>query len=183
MTNMKELNEYQGKVGRVLISKEQIDAELVKAGAELDKLYDGKPLLILGLLKGSFIFMADLCRAISVPCEIGFMRAKSYGNGTVSSGVVEVTLSPDQDLTKYHVVLVEDIIDTGRTVKKVAEVLRAQNPLSLHIVTLLDKPDRRVVECKADISLFTIPDLFVIGYGLDCAELYRNLPYVAEYIQ
>ena len=106
MTNMKELSDYQSRIGRVLISKEQIDAELVKAGAELDKLYDGKPLLILGLLKGSFIFMADLCRAISVPCEIGFMRAKSYGNGTVSSGtIVNYSESPVRrlDLLPYHI--------------------------------------------------------------------------------
>lgn len=175
------LQEYQSRIGRVLISKEEIEAAVAKAGAELDKIYDGRPLLIVGLLKGSFIFMSDLCRAISVPCEIAFMRAKSYGNGTVSSGVVEVSLAPEQDVTKYHVVLVEDIIDTGRTIKKVAEILRAQKPLSLHVVTLLDKPERRVVECKADIALFTIPDHFVIGYGLDCGEYFRNLPYIAEY--
>ena len=125
--------------------------------------------------------MADLCREITVPCEIGFMCAKSYYSGTVSSGAVKITMDLDQDISKYHVIIVEDIIDTGRTLKDVVMLLKARNPLSLKVITLLDKPSRRLVEFEADEALFTIPDLFVIGYGLDCAEYYRNLPYIAEY--
>lgn len=125
--------------------------------------------------------MADLCRAVTVPCEIGFMCAKSYYNGTVSSGIVQITMDLEQDISRYHVIIVEDIIDTGRTLNDVVKLLRARNPLSLRVFTLLDKPSRRLVDFHADFSLFTIPDHFVIGYGLDCGEYYRNLPYIAEY--
>ena len=137
--------------------------------------------MLVSILKGAFVFMADLCRAVSVPCEIGFMCAKSYYNGTVSSGIVKITMDLDQDISQYHVVIVEDIIDTGRTLNDVVKLLKERNPISLHVVTLLDKPSRRLVDFKADLSLFTIPDHFVIGYGLDCGELYRTLPYIAEY--
>ena len=133
------------------------------------------------MLKGAFVFMADLCRAVSVPCEIGFMCAKSYYSGTTSSGLVNITMDLEHDVSKYHVVIVEDIIDTGRTLNDIVQLLATRNPLSMRVVTLVDKPSRRVVDFKADVSLFTIPDYFVIGYGLDCGELYRNLPYIAEY--
>ena len=165
----------------MIISKEEIAEAIVAAGKRIDEIYDGRPILLVSVLKGAFVFMADLCRAVSVPCEIGFMCAKSYYQGTNSTGVVQITMDLDQDVKDYHVVIVEDIIDTGRTLNDIAKLLRARNPLSLHIVTLLDKPSRRVVDLKADYSLFTIPDYFVIGYGLDCAEYYRNLPYIAEY--
>ncbi len=167
---------------RVMISEEEIQAAIKKAGKEIDKLYDGRPILLVSILKGAFVFMADLCRAINVPCEIGFMCAKSYYEGTVSTGIVKITMDLDQDVQDYHVVIVEDIIDTGRTLHDVAKMLKTRNPLSLTIITLLDKPDRRLVELKADYSLFTIPDKFVVGYGLDCGEYYRNLPYIAEYL-
>ena len=167
---------------RVMITEEEIQAAIQKAGKEIDKLYDGRPILLVSILKGAFIFMADLCRAVSVPCEIGFMCAKSYYEGTVSTGIVKITMDLDQDVRDYHVVIVEDIIDTGRTLHDVAKMLKTRNPLSLTIITLLDKPDRRLVELKADCSLFTIPDKFVVGYGLDCGEYYRNLPYIAEYL-
>ena len=127
------------------------------------------------------MFLADLIRTVSIPCEVGFMCAQSYYSGTSSSGIVNITMDLEQDVSGYHVIIVEDIIDTGRTLKDVAELIRARNPLSLKIVTLLDKPSRRIAEIDADISLFTIPDLFVVGYGLDCGEIYRNLPYIAEY--
>lgn len=177
----KNIEEFNSKIKRVLITKEEIDEAIAKAGKQISDTYDGRPILLVSILKGAFVFMADLCRAITVPCEIGFMCAKSYYSGTTSSGVVQITMDLDQDISKYHVVIVEDIIDTGRTLNDVADLLRARNPLSLRIVTLLDKPSRRLVELDADISLFTIDDLFVIGYGLDCAEAYRNLPYIAEY--
>ena len=174
---------YQSHICRVMISEEEIREAIAKAGAEIDREYAGKPLLLVSILKGAFIFLADLSRAVSIPCEIGFMQAQSYFEGTVSSGRVEITLDLAQDISKYHVLIVEDIIDTGRTLKLVAEELRRRNPLSLKILTLLDKPERRVVEIDADKALFTIPDAFVIGYGLDCAEYYRNLPYIAEYAE
>ena len=173
--------EYNSKIKRILITKEEIDAKIKEAGAYIDSIYDGRPILLVSILKGAFVFMADLCRAVSVPCEIGFMCAKSYYSGTSSSGVVQITMDLEQDIKDYHVVIVEDIIDTGRTLNDVVKLLRARDPLSLKVVTLLDKPERRVVDFKADMSLFTIPDHFVIGYGLDCGEYYRNLPYIAEY--
>ena len=173
--------EYNSKIKRSLITKEEIDAKIKEAGEYIDSIYDGRPILLVSILKGAFVFMADLCRAVSVPCEIGFMCAKSYYSGTSSSGVVQITMDLEQDIKDYHVVIVEDIIDTGRTLNDVVKLLLARDPLSLKVVTLLDKPERRVVDFKADMSLFTIPDHFVIGYGLDCGEYYRNLPYIAEY--
>ena len=172
---------YRDRIKRVLISQEEIAAAIQKAGEEISVSYDGNPILLVSILKGSFVFLADLCRAITVPCEIGFMCAKSYYNGTVSAGVVKITMDLEQDISKYHVIIVEDIIDTGRTLNDVVKLLKTRNPLSLKVVTLLDIPRRRMVDFEADRVLFTIPDLFVIGYGLDCAEYYRNLPYIAEY--
>lgn len=172
---------YQEKIKRILITEEEIRQAIADAGKQIDRIYDGRPILLVSILKGAFVFMADLCRAITVPCEIGFMCAKSYYSGTVSTGIVQITMDLEQDISRYHVVIVEDIIDTGRTLHDVVDLLRARNPLSLHVVTLLDKPSRRLVDLKADLSLFTIPDHFVIGYGLDCGEYYRNLPYIAEY--
>ena len=177
----KNIEEYKKKINRVIISEDEIKEAIKEAGKQIDAMYDGNPILLVSILKGAFVFMADLCRAVSVPCEIGFMCAKSYYNGTVSSGIVKITMDLDQDISQYHVVIVEDIIDTGRTLNDVVKLLKERNPISLHVVTLLDKPSRRLVDFKADISLFTIPDLFVIGYGLDCGEHYRNLPYIAEY--
>ena len=181
MDKLHTIDEYTGKIKRILITEEEIKAAIAKAGKEISDSYDGRPILLVSILKGAFVFMADLCRAITVPCEIAFMCAQSYYSGTVSTGVVKITMDLDQDISNYHVIIVEDIIDTGRTLNDIVKMLKARNPLSLRVVTLLDKPDRRLVDFKADLSLFTIPDHFVIGYGLDCAELYRNLPYIAEY--
>jgi hypoxanthine phosphoribosyltransferase len=178
---MKTVEEFNSKIKRVLVSEEEIKEAIARVGKEISDSYDGRPILLVSILKGAFVFMADLCRAITVPCEIGFMAAKSYYNGTVSSGAVKVTMDLDQDVSQYHVIIVEDIIDTGRTLNDVVKLLQGRNPLSLKVVTLLDKPSRRVVDFKADVALFTIPDHFVIGYGLDCAEYYRNLPYIAEF--
>ena len=181
MNKALSLEEYNKKIKRVLITEDEIQSAVAEAGKKIDAIYDGRPILLVSILKGAFVFMADICRAVTVPCEIGFMCAKSYYEGTTSSGVVKITMDLDKDVSNYHVVIVEDIIDTGRTLNDIVKMLKARNPLSLKILTLLDKPSRRVVDLKADVSLFTIPDLFVIGYGLDCGEFYRNLPYVAEY--
>lgn len=175
------VEEFSGKIKRVLITKEEIEQAVKQAGKQISESYDGRPILLVSILKGAFVFMADLCREITVPCEIGFMCAKSYFDGTVSAGNVTITMDLEQDISNYHVIIVEDIIDTGRTLSEIVKILRSRNPLSLKVVTLLDKPSRRVVDFEADVSLFTIPDHFVIGYGLDCGEYFRNLPYIAEY--
>ena len=173
--------EYKNKIKRVIITEEEIAKAIKLAGKQISDIYDGNPILLVSILKGAFVFMADLCRAIDVPCEIGFMCAKSYYSGTVSTGKVNITMDLEQDISKYHVVIAEDIVDTARTLYDIVKLLKARNPLSLTVVTLLDKPSGRVVDYNPDISLFTIPNHFVIGYGLDCGEYFRNLPYVAEY--
>ncbi len=181
MTTHKTQEQFHAGIKRVTITQEEIAAAVAKTGAEISAAYDGRPILLVSILKGAFVFMADLCRAITVPCEIGFMCAKSYYNSTVSCGAVKITMDLEQDISQYHVIIVEDIIDTGRTLADVVKLLRARNPLSLHVITLLDKPSRRLVEFVPNRALFTIEDYFVIGYGLDCGEYYRNLPYIAEY--
>lgn len=178
---MKSIEQYKKGIKQVLITQEEIKQAVKKAGRFIDSIYDGRPILLVSVLKGAYVFMADLSREITVPCEIAFMCVKSYFEGTSSSGTVNIVMDLDHDVSNYHVVIAEDIIDTGRTLKKLVEILKSRDPLSLHVVTLLDKPDRRVVEMKADMSLFVIPDHFVIGYGLDAAEYYRTLPYIAEY--
>jgi len=183
MKNIESIEDYEKRIKGVLITKEEIDAKIKEAGKWIDSIYDGRPVLLVSILKGAFVFMADLCRAVTVPSEIGFMCAKSYYEGTVSTGIVNITMDLDRDIKDYHVVIVEDIVDTGRTLNDVVKLLKAREPLSMHVVTLLDKPSRRLVEFNPDLSLFTIPDHFVIGYGLDCGEYYRNLPYIAEYTE
>ncbi|MCC8068419.1 MAG: hypoxanthine phosphoribosyltransferase [Ruminococcus sp.] len=176
-----DTNEFNQRIERILITEDEIKTKIQMVGNRITQDYNGKPILLVSILKGAFVFLADLIRAIKVPCEISFMCAKSYYNGTTSSGKVNITMDISQDISNYHVIIVEDIIDTGRTLKDVIEVLKSRNPLSLKVITLLDKPSRRLVELDTDIALFTISDLFVVGYGLDCAEYYRNLPYIAVY--
>lgn len=177
----KTKEEFESKIKRVIVSEEEIRAAIAEAGRYIDGIFDGNPILLVSILKGSFVFLADLARAVSVPCEIGFMAAKSYYEGTQSSGVVRITMDLERDISNCHVVIVEDIIDTGRTLSDVVKLLRSRGPLSLRVVTLLDKPSRRIVPFEAAMSLFTIPDLFVIGYGLDYGEYFRNIPYIAEF--
>ena len=181
MKPISSIQDFESRIKRILVTEEEIREKIAVAGREIDKIYDGRPILLVSILKGAFVFIADICRAVTVPCEVGFMCAKSYFDGTESTGVVKITMDLDKDVSKYHVVIVEDIIDTGRTLNDVVKLLRARKPLSLHIVTLLDKPSRRDVQFEADLALFTIPDFFVVGYGLDCGEYFRNLPYIAEY--
>ncbi|MBE6609051.1 MAG: hypoxanthine phosphoribosyltransferase [Ruminococcaceae bacterium] len=183
MKKINSIDDYTKRIKRVLVTEEEIKQAIAKAGKEIDAMYDGRPILLVSILKGAFVFLADICRAVSVPCEVAFMCAKSYYDGTVSSGNVKITMDLNQDITNYHVVIVEDIVDTGRTLKDIVALLKTRNPLSLKVVTLLDKPSRRVVDFHADMALFTIPDHFVIGYGLDYNEYFRNLPYIAEYCE
>ena len=171
----------QKHIKRILFTEQEIREKIAEAGREISDKYAGKPLLLVSILNGAFIFMADFCRAVTIPCEIAFMCAKSYYAGTESCGEVTITKDITQDISGFHVVIVEDIIDTGRTLAAVVAQLKKRDPLSLEVVTLLDKPSRRVVEFDPDMALFTIPDYFVVGYGLDCGEKYRNLPYIAEY--
>ena len=173
--------DYTGRIIKVLITEQQIDEKIKEIGEEISKKYSGKRVLLVSILKGSFIFLSDLCRAITIPCEIEFMSVKSYYYKTESSGQVKVIMGLERNIEDYHVIIVEDIVDTGRSLSQVVSMLKERNPLSVSVVTLLDKPDRRVVDFQADCALFVIPDVFVIGYGLDCAEYYRNLPYIAEY--
>ena len=178
---MYTVEQFEKRIKQVLITEEEIQQKIAEVGKIISDSYDGRPILLVSILKGAFVFMADLCRAITLPCEIAFMCAKSYYQGTVSTGVVNITMDIEEDLSKYHVIIVEDIIDTGRTLNDIVKLLKERNPVSLKVVTLLDKPERRLVDFKADYSLFTIPDAFVVGYGLDCGEYYRNLPYIAVY--
>ena len=181
MKTINSVEEFNKRIKNILITKEEIDEKVKEAGRYIDSIYDGRPILLVSILKGAFVFMADICRAVTVPSEIGFMCAKSYYEGTESSGVVKITMDLDRDISGYHVVIIEDIVDTGRTLNDIMKLLSTRNPLSLRVVTLLDKPSRRIVDFTPDISLFTIPDHFVIGYGLDYGEYFRNLPYIAEY--
>lgn len=176
-------NDYSRHIKRVIISEKEISQKVTELGRKISAEYSGKPLLLVSILKGAFVFMSDLCRAISIPCEIDFMCAESYYSGTVSSGNVSITMDLKHDISEYHVIIVEDIVDTGRTLNEIVGLLKERSPLSLKVAALLDKPDRRVIDFKADEVLFTIPDLFVIGYGLDCGEKFRNLPYIAEYCE
>ena len=181
MVEFKSLQEFNSKIKRVIISEDEIKEAIKQAGKKISESYNGKPILLVSVLKGAFVFMADLLKAITVPCEVAFMCAKSYYQGTNSTGMVNITMDLDIDIKDRDVIIVEDIIDTGRTLKDIYNLLLTREPSSMKVVTLLDKPERRVVDFNADMVLFTIPDFFVIGYGPDCGEYYRNLPYIAEY--
>lgn len=172
------MNTAEAGVKSVLVSEKEIKSKLKETGAMLSKQYQGKNLLLVSILKGSFVFMADLMREISIPCEVDFMCASSYKKGMVSSGEINITKDLDVDISNYDVLIVEDIIDSGITLKAIRDMLLARNPKSLRICALLDKPARRNTDIKADYVCFTIPNEFVVGYGLDCAEKYRNLPYI-----
>lgn len=167
-------------IKKILISEDELKAAVQAAGEKITQEYRGKPLMLIGILSGSFVFLADLCRNIRLPCEIVFVRSSSYGDSTISNEDVDVNCRIKRDISKYHVIIVEDIIDTGKTLKKMTEELKEKHPLSLKVYTLLDKPERREVDFAADYSLFTVPNLFVVGYGLDYSEKYRNLPFIAE---
>ena len=140
--------------------------------------YAGKEPVLISVLRGSFVFMADLTRKITLPCTVDFMSVSSYGAGTKSSGQVQITKDLSDDIEGRDIIVVEDILDSGNTLSYLLEILKARKPASVKLCTLLDKPDRRVKDVHVDYSGFTIPDEFVVGYGLDYAEKYRNLPYI-----
>lgn len=165
-------------VEEILLSKEQIAKRIKELAKELNNLYKGEPICIVGVLKGSTMFMMDLIRELNMPIKFDFMIASSYGERTISAGCVNIYLDVRMDVTNEHVLLVEDIIDTGNTLSCLKEYFISKNSKTFKIITLLDKPERRVKSIKADYVGFTIPDKFVVGYGLDYAERYRNLPYI-----
>lgn len=164
-----------------MISEQQLQQRIQELGKEITEHYkDSDKLVLVGLLRGSFIFLADLARAVKMTHQIDFMTASSYGNGTESSRDVRILKDLDDDIVGKDVILVEDIIDTGNTLSRVKEVLKLRQPRSIEICTLLDKPSRREVEVEARWIGFSIPDEFVIGMGLDYAQDYRHLPYIGK---
>ena len=165
-------------IQEVLFSEEQLDRRVREIAAQIEKDYEGKEIMLIGVLRGSFVFMADLCRRIDLPCTLAFMSVSSYGKGTSSSGQVQITKDLSSDISGQHIIVIVDILDSGNTLSYLLKLLEQRNPASLRLRTLLDKPERRVKEVKGDYSGFTIPDAFVVGYGLDYAEQYRNLPYI-----
>ena len=162
----------------VLISKEEVEAKIKELGAIISKEYEGKEIHLVCVLRGGAFFMCELAKHITVPCSLDFMSVSSYGGDTKSSGVVKIVKDLDDSIKDKNVLVVEDIIDSGRTLSYLMEMLKDRKPASLRLCTLLDKPDRRVVDVKVDHVCFEIPDEFVVGYGLDYDQCYRNLPYI-----
>jgi hypoxanthine phosphoribosyltransferase len=165
-------------IEQVFYSEEQLAQVVQRIGAEISRDYAGKDLLMVGILKGSVVFMTDLMRALDIPCSIDFMVVSSYGAGSTSSGVVQIIKDIGQSIEGRDVLLVEDILDSGKTLSYVTRMLKTRNPASIRVCTLLDKPARRKADIQADYKGYDVPDEFIVGYGLDYAEKYRNLPYI-----
>ena len=166
-------------IEKVLLSEEDLENIVHRLGSQISEDYKGKNLVLVSVLKGSVVFMADLMRAITIPCTIDFMSVSSYGAGTKTSGVVKIIKDLDTDVVSgADLLIVEDILDSGVTLEYLMKILSARNPNSIKICTLLDKPERRKADVKADYAGAQIPDAFVVGYGLDYDEKYRNLPFV-----
>ena len=163
---------------KVLISEEEVDARIRELGEKISKEYEGKQIHLICVLKGGVFFMCELAKRITVPVSMDFMCVGSYGDGTKSSGVVRLAKDLDESIENKEVLIVEDIIDSGNTLYYLMDVLRQRKPASLRLCTLFDKPDRRVKDVHVDWTGFEIPDEFVVGYGLDYAQKYRNLPYI-----
>lgn len=165
-------------IKEILLTQEQLAARVKELGDQISKDYQGKEILMIGILRGAVIFMADLARAVKVPVALDFMAVSSYGQSTSSSGIVRILKDLDEEVQGKHLLIVEDIIDSGLTLKYLLENLKSRNPASIKICTLLNKPERRKAEVPVEYNGFTIPDNFVVGYGLDYAEKYRNLPFI-----
>ena len=174
-----DLSKVSDKITKVLVTEEQIDAKVAELAAQIDEQYAGKDVLLVGVLKGAVMFMADLSRAIQIPVQMDWMAVSSYGSGTVSSGVVRILKDLDADVLGRHVIIVEDIIDSGLTLSWLASNLEARGAASVEIVAFLRKPDAAKVDVKVAMVGFDIPNEFVVGYGLDYAEDYRTLKGVA----
>lgn len=163
---------------RVLLSEEEVDARIQAIGEQISRDYAGKQVHLICVLKGGSFFLCELAKRITVPVSLDFMAVSSYGSGTQSGGVVKIIKDLDDPVKDKDVIVVEDIVDSGRTLSYLLEMLWGRGPRSLHLCTLLDKPDRRVVDVNVDYTGFQIPDEFVVGYGLDYDQRYRNLPYI-----
>ena len=163
---------------RVLVPEQEVDEKIAELGRKISEDYAGRQVHLVCVLKGGVFFMCELAKRITVPVTMDFMSVSSYGAGTESSGVVKIVKDLDQPLDGKDVLIVEDIVDSGRTLSYLMEILRKRNPRSLHLCTLLDKPERLVTDVKVDYTGFNIPDEFVVGYGLDYDQKYRNLPYI-----
>ena len=162
----------------VLIPEEEIQKRIAEVGAQLSKDYEGQEVLMICILRGGVFFACELAKHLTVPVSMDFMCVSSYGSGTVSSGRVKIIKDLDENIEGKHVLIAEDIVDSGNTLSTLIKILQVRKPASIKLCTLLDKPDRRVVDINADYSCFEIPDKFVVGYGLDYNQHYRNLPYV-----
>ena len=165
-------------IDHILFSEEQLKARVREIAGQIDRDFAGKEPMLISVLRGSFIFMADLMRSITLPCTVDFMAVSSYGAGTTSSGQVKITKDLSESIEGRDIIVVEDILDSGNTLSYLLQILQARHPASMTLCTLLDKPDRRIKPVHVDYSGFSIPDEFVVGYGLDFAEKYRNLPYI-----
>jgi hypoxanthine phosphoribosyltransferase len=168
----------ESNIEKMLISEEELAARIKNLGEEITADYEGKELIVIGILKGSHIFMSDLIRQIKVPLKVDFMMVSSYGNATQSTGVVKIIKDMENPVEGKHLLIVEDIIDSGLTLKYLKEILTTRHPASIKICTLLDKPARRTEPVDVDYVGFSVPDEFIVGYGIDYAEHYRNLGYV-----
>ncbi len=165
-------------IERVLFDQETLEARIAEMGAQITRDYAGRAPMLISVLRGSYIFMADLTRHIDLPCTVDFMAISSYGTGTSSSGQVRIIKDLTDDVENRDILVVEDVLDSGNTLSYLLKLLKARKPASLRLCTLLDKPSRRIKEVDVEYTGFTIPDEFVVGYGLDYAEKYRNLPYI-----
>ena len=165
-------------IERVLFTEQELKDRVAEIAAQIDKDYAGKEPMLISVLRGSVIFMADLARSITLPCTVDFMAVSSYGAGTTSSGQVKITKDLSESIEGRDIIVVEDILDSGNTLSYLFQLLQARHPASVRLCTLLDKPSRRTKPVTADYTGFTVDDLFVVGYGLDYAEKYRNLPYI-----
>lgn len=165
-------------IERILFTEAELRERVAAIAGEINRDYEGKAPMLVSVLRGSFIFMADLMRNITLPCTVDFLSVSSYGKGTTSSGQVQITKDLSEDISGCDIIVVEDILDSGNTLSYLLRLLQARHPASIRLCTLLDKPSRRVKPVAADYVGFSVPDYFVVGYGLDYAERYRNLPYI-----
>lgn len=163
---------------KVLLTEEEVDRRIQELGDQISSDYAGKQVHLVCVLKGGSFFMCELAKRITIPVSLDFMSVSSYGRGTESSGAIKIIKDLDEPLKDKNVIVVEDIIDSGRTLSRLLELFKNRNPESLRLCTLLDKPERRVVDVKVDYTGFCIPDQFIVGYGLDYDQRYRNLPYI-----
>lgn len=165
-------------IQEILFSQEQLKTRVSEIARQIEADYAGQEIMFIGILRGSFIFLADLCRAVNLPCTLDFMSVSSYGSGTTSSGQIQIIKDLSEDISGRHIIVVEDILDSGNTLSYLLNILEHRHPASIRLCALLDKPERRVKPVQLHYCGFSIPDAFVVGYGLDYAERYRSLPYI-----